>query len=382
MQEVKVGRIYKTQNGYYRCDVIFDNNIKPIRKSFSSKKKYELVEKRDEWIEKYKDTYLDPFKPQSLGVLYYKWVMTVKKGTVGGNTISTYLTTYEKRLKNKPIGTMNILDITPLDAQEYVNVQLIEDSIKSVGKALTHIKSFFNYAIKSNLVKTDPFATITLTYKPEKRLAYTIEEQQVITRSINVEDNIDVLIYSSLVAGLRKGEVTALTIPDFVNNTFMINKQYGRETFYENGQRKFINTIKPLKTKASYRSVPIPDQAAEVINNHIQRIKRINLLTGYKYNPNNLLFPDENGGYIEPKRPTRRLQKICEDNNIEYKTFHALRHTYITRLAENNVSPKIAQALAGHEDFSTTMNIYTHVSDAEKEKAIQNLTDNKVFSII
>ncbi|MDU5807368.1 MAG: tyrosine-type recombinase/integrase [Peptoniphilus harei] len=61
--------------------------------------------------------------------------------------------------------------------------------------------------------------------------------------------------------------------------------------------------------------------------------------------------------------------------------FHALRHTYITRLAENNIQPKIAQVLAGHSDYSTTMNVYTHISDLQKQKAIDVITNNNVFSL-
>jgi len=41
--------------------------------------------------------------------------------------------------------------------------------------------------------------------------------------------------------------------------------------------------------------------------------------------------------------------------------FHALRHSYATRLFEAGVPPKTVQALMGHYDISITMDIYTHV---------------------
>ncbi len=46
---------------------------------------------------------------------------------------------------------------------------------------------------------------------------------------------------------------------------------------------------------------------------------------------------------------------------MPYRNFHSLRHTYATRLFENNVPIKTIQALLGHKDIATTMNIYTHV---------------------
>lgn len=67
MYKVRIGKIYKDKRGYFRGDVVLDNGIEPIRKSFSAKKKYDLIEKKDEWIEKYKDLYLDPFTSNTLG---------------------------------------------------------------------------------------------------------------------------------------------------------------------------------------------------------------------------------------------------------------------------------------------------------------------------
>lgn len=50
--------------------------------------------------------------------------------------------------------------------------------------------------------------------------------------------------------------------------------------------------------------------------------------------------------------------------------FHAMRHTFITNLCRANVSPKTAQALARHSDIRLTMNVYTHIDQAEQATAI------------
>ena len=46
-------------------------------------------------------------------------------------------------------------------------------------------------------------------------------------------------------------------------------------------------------------------------------------------------------------------------------TCHILRHTFCTRLCENESNIKVIQSLMGHRDITTTMNIY---ADATKEK--------------
>ena len=53
--------------------------------------------------------------------------------------------------------------------------------------------------------------------------------------------------------------------------------------------------------------------------------------------------------------------------------FHALRHTFITRLAESNVHPKVLQALARHSNIETTLKYYTHFKRDDEHKAIEDL---------
>ena len=61
--------------------------------------------------------------------------------------------------------------------------------------------------------------------------------------------------------------------------------------------------------------------------------------------------------------------------NIPPIRFHALRHTYATRLFEAGVPPKTVQELMGHADISTTMNIYTHVMENEKVEAVDKINN-------
>ena len=99
------------------------------------------------------------------------------------------------------------------------------------------------------------------------------------------------------------------------------------------------------------------------------------LLLGETYINNNYIFTDDIGNPIDNKRPGRNLKSILKKLDIEPIKFHALRHTYATRLFENNVPPKTVQALMGHSDISVTMDIYTHVMDDTKIKAVEKIDD-------
>src|SRR5262249_28816116 len=55
--------------------------------------------------------------------------------------------------------------------------------------------------------------------------------------------------------------------------------------------------------------------------------------------------------------------------------FHALRHTFITNLANGGVHPKVAQALARHSTITLTMDRYSHTLVEEQSAALAALPD-------
>ena len=85
--------------------------------------------------------------------------------------------------------------------------------------------------------------------------------------------------------------------------------------------------------------------------------------------------------------PTRRnvapmLRPDLEAAGMPYRDesgrvadFHALRHTFITNLANSGVHPKTAQALARHSTVTLTMDRYSHTYMGEQSEAVAALPD-------
>ena len=61
------------------------------------------------------------------------------------------------------------------------------------------------------------------------------------------------------------------------------------------------------------------------------------------------------------------------DNGEGCLDFHALRHSFITRLMRNNVPPKVMQKLARHSTIQLTLDRYSHLSLADPAAAIDSL---------
>jgi integrase len=53
--------------------------------------------------------------------------------------------------------------------------------------------------------------------------------------------------------------------------------------------------------------------------------------------------------------------------------FHDIRHTHATQLLADGVHPKVAQERLGHSTITTTMDLYSHVTDTMQADAATRL---------
>jgi len=68
-----------------------------------------------------------------------------------------------------------------------------------------------------------------------------------------------------------------------------------------------------------------------------------------------------------------RAKVRTSNSSGEVVDFHALRHTFISRLAAAGVHPKVAQELARHSTITLTMDHYTHVGRASLASALEDV---------
>ena len=85
-----------------------------------------------------------------------------------------------------------------------------------------------------------------------------------------------------------------------------------------------------------------------------------------------------------PREGYKMFKGDLKEAGIEYITeegkcdFHALRHTFCTRLAKAGVQPQIAMKLARHSSIDLTMKHYTHFSLQDKSEAIQRVPEIEI----
>lgn len=104
------------------------------------------------------------------------------------------------------------------------------------------------------------------------------------------------------------------------------------------------------------------------------------------------IFSNRFGNLHNPQAVNRAIKRIYESYNAEevlnarkekrqpviipHFSCHHLRHTFCTRFCEKETNVKVIQAIMGHANIETTMDIYAEVTDMKKQKAMQNLSRN------
>ncbi len=172
-------------------------------------------------------------------------------------------------------------------------------------------------------------------------------------------------------AGLAEGRAgiaaprPAVNFGDFVRDEFLPWEV--RESVY-NG------LFSTPKTHSSMRRIPLSSPAVELFRNRkIQAVKA---------GPKDLVFATRKGTPLRPANILKRaIHPACDRLGMPRVGWHTFRHTHATLLNELGESAKTAQAILGHSDIQTTLQVYTHaipesVSRAEERLAQKLLGPN------
>ncbi len=150
-------------------------------------------------------------------------------------------------------------------------------------------------------------------------------------------------------------------------------------------------SINTPKTKAGERIIPMTDEVkkAFLMEKEYQKeagLESIGRVDGY----DDFIFINQYGKVQHQGTLNKALQRIMRDCNSEvldnmregedpvllpHFSCHILRHTCATRLCESGISLKVVQTILGHEDISTTMNIYVSVTSELRTKEINAFQD-------
>ena len=102
----------------------------------------------------------------------------------------------------------------------------------------------------------------------------------------------------------------------------------------------------------------------------------LNVLKSYKNGIHSRwMFPSpvKEDSPLDPAAVRKRLQTILERAECKRLRFHDLRHTFATASLEHGMDIKTLSTIIGHVSSTTTLNTYTHVTDAMRQNAADKI---------
>lgn len=347
----------------------------PVRKQFYGSSKKEAENKRDEYLSKINNGFSLDFDKITFIDIFEKWFFETVKNSISISSYTRYNTEYKLRVKTSPFANLKLVDIKPMHIQLYYN-ELIKKgntvyTIKFLNVLLT---KFFNYCIKSDLIVKSPLNAVEIPIDKTVKNKYKFLSKDDINKFIKAVDNdMDNFIFVfAIFTGIRQGEILALTIKDIdlQNDIIHINKTVN----FLNVDGVYKPILSTPKTKSSIREVPILENLKEMLFKYIECAKEKHNKMQIPFNADSILFSSNKCEYSNGVRLSTKLKSFLKVNDIPPITFHALRHTFCSLLAENNVPIKTASVLMGHSNIMMTGNIYTHVTGEQKKESIKTLS--------
>lgn len=380
------GSIGKYKNGWRAKIMIgYNDDGKPVRKEFFGKTRKEAQNKLDEYKKQLNSDIIPADDKIILAEWYYTWLWDFRKKDLKPKSFQRYEGIYRNYIVGSEIGKIKLVDLRTIHLQKYYNKLLEVDNkpASTIRSLNTKLKTCLTEAEKQGYIQKNWCKLVTLPKDNNSKEVniLTQEEQALFVKAIE-NHPLEILFLLDLGTGLRLGELLGLKWGDinFKEENLKVSRTIQRVTEIDkNGNRTSKIIEQTPKTKNAIRTIPIPHDIFLKLKVHRKKQLEEKLLAGELYYDNDYVFCNELGYPMDDKKPGRNLKSILKKLGINPIKFHALRHTYATRLFEANVNPKTVQVLMGHYDISMTMDIYTHVMENQKIEAVEEL--NKIFKI-
>ena len=341
-------------DGYYQVQVDcgYDEFGKKRRKTIYAKDLKTLDEKVVDFKYKLKNGIITNKKPITFEQMANIWV---EKHTVGLE--ETTLMRYKSVIKNQlsPLFPKKLNKISTGIIQELLNSLLKQGYTSNIKISKVVLFEIFKKAVAYGYITSNPVREVEMPkYEKGKGRALTREEIQAIKATTELTLKEKVYLYIGLYAGLRQGEILALSLNDInlVDNYISVTKTL---TYPSN-----IPVLKNgTKTKKGVRIIRIGEPLISVLREYIDSIPDCEYLFQRK---DGTLFTKTAKENLW-KQIKKKINLHMPEGTKTNMTSHCLRHNYASDLCNLAYPVKQTQYLLGHANSQTTLDIYAEVRE-------------------
>lgn len=327
------------------------------------------------------------------------------KKNLRNTTLTNYIYTYDRYVRNG-FGKKRIEEVRFSDVMLFY-LGLIERglSLSIVDNVNTVLHPTFQLAVRDNVLRSNPAEGVmaevkhNVKDKVEPRHALTVDEQRAFMEYLSKPEFERWKIFFTILfgTGCRIGEVIGLRWCDISlkEGTISINHNITYGPVYNKGYKCEYHISLP-KTKAGIRIIPMLDKVKEAFlaekkrQEETERFPEISVdgMTGF-------IFRNRFGQLHKPSSINKMIKRMVDDYNTEEEirarrekrdpiilprfSCHITRHSFCSRLCENETNVKVIQSVMGHKDIQTTLDIYAEVSERKKKEVFRELNNIDIF---
>ena len=322
--------MYKNKKGYWTQQITVNGK----RRVVSAKSKKDLLLKLSR---------LPSENKTPLNYVADEWLRDIEE-KVTFNTMKGYNAAYKKIVTFWEDTPME--EITPQQVTSWINsYDLAQKTIRNI---LLVFREIYDYAYVNYNVQNNPTVHIRSPKgKGKKEREYPSDEDIRIVNE-NTDKPFGLMAYMALYTGLRRGELCALQWRDIDFREKVI--KVSKSTYWTNDH---VPHLKEPKTASGVREVPMMDPLADI-------------LRPLRSHPEDLVF-----GELHSYQIDKGFDRYRRETGLGV-TLHGLRHGFASILYKNKVDIKTAAYVLGHAQSSTTLEIYTHLMEQDKLKAVRS----------
>lgn len=315
------------------------------------------------------------------------------------STRSSYLYTYDHYVRDT-FGLKRIAEIKYSDVLQFYYHLLNQQGISLGTLDSVHclLHPTFQLAVRDEIIRKNPTDGVMKEISRESgknrgvRHALTIEQQRCFMEYIAnhpIYYHWWPMFTILLGTGCRIGEALGLRWQDLDFEKRVISVNHSLVYYPANGSNKCVLRVSLPKTEAGIRTIPMLDIVKDAFEMLYEEQKEngfneteIDGMTGF-------IFCNRFGSVPNPQTVNHTIKRIANNYNAdevvrakkEHRdpiilpnfSCHHLRHTFCTRLCENEPNLKVIQSIMGHKNIETTLDIYAEATEKKKQESFENL---------
>ena len=315
------------------------------------------------------------------------------------STRSSYLYTYDHYVR-ETFGLKRIAEIKYSDVLQFYYHLLNQQGISLGTLDSVHclLHPTFQLAVRDEIIRKNPTDGVMKEISRESgknrgvRHALTIEQQRCFMEYIAnhpIYYHWWPMFTILLGTGCRIGEALGLRWQDLDFENRVISINHSLVYYPVNGSNKCVLRVSLPKTDAGIRTIPMLDIVKDAFEMLYEEQKEngfneteIDGMTGF-------IFCNRFGAVPNPQTVNHTIKRIANNYNAdevvrakkEHRdpiilpnfSCHHLRHTFCTRLCENETNLKVIQSIMGHKNIETTLDIYAEATEKKKQESFENL---------